>query len=165
MKTPRSGTPGLITLASIGEAGYPELRTVVLQSIDRDAGTVETFTDSETPKVTEFIANSKASVLIWQPVSGLQIRLLGNCRVIQGDDALSEWENVPEIARKNYGVTPSPGSVIAGPGDYKRIPHPDRLTNLEITISQMDVVHLAKPYDIRAKYHRQDGWAGEWLAP
>lgn len=164
-KTSRSGTPGLITLASIGANGHPEMRIVVLRRVNRTGGIVETFTDSETPKVQELLNNSNASALIWQPATGLQIRLLGQCEVIHGERALSEWADVPNVARKNYGITPAPGSKISQSGDYERLPQPDRLANLRITISQMDVVHLAKPYDIRASYRRLDDWAGHWLSP
>lgn len=163
--TPRSGTPGLITLASIGGDGHPEMRTVVLRRVCQSAGTVETFTDSETPKVFEINNNSKVSVLIWQPVSGLQIRLSGDCEVLRGDQVFGEWADIPKVARKNYGVTPVPGTKIARPDEYERIPQPSRLANLRITISRLDVVHLAKPYDIRAVYQRKDDWAGQWLSP
>jgi pyridoxamine 5'-phosphate oxidase len=164
-RTKRSGTLGLITLASVGNAGRPEMRTVVLRRVNRNNGTVETFTDSATPKVEEIRANSIASVLIWQPENGLQIRLQGTAKILDGEPVRLEWDDIPEVARKNYGVTPAPGTVIANSSDYQRIPNPDRLANLKMEISEMDVVHLSTPYDIRARYYRSDGWSGQWLSP
>lgn len=164
-KTKRSGTPGLISLATVDAKNRPEIRTVVFRRVNKALGTVETFTDSDTPKVLEILNNSYVTAMIWQPDNGLQIRLRGNCNILTGDAVLPEWEQIPSGGKRNYGVTPAPGTMIAAPDAYQRIPSPTRLACLTLRIEEMDVVHISKPYDIRAKFRRSDGWGGEWLSP
>lgn len=164
-KTKRSGTPGLISLATVDADNRPEIRTVVFRRVNKALGTVETFTDTGTQKILEIRNNSYVTAMIWQPENGLQIRLRGNCSILTGDAVLAEWEQIPPRGQRNYGVTPAPGTIIGRPDAYERIPSPTRLACLTIKIEEMDVVHISKPYDIRAKFRRSNYWAGEWLSP
>jgi len=138
---------------------------VVFRRVNKTLRTVETFTDSDTPKITEIRNNANVTAMIWQPENGLQIRLRGVCSILTGDVVLPEWEQIPPRGQRNYGVTPAPGTIIDKPDAYTRDPSPTRLACLTVRIEEMDVVHISKSYDIRAKFRRSDDWIGAWLSP
>lgn len=152
-------------LATIGLHGGPEARMVVLRGADRAAGSVAVHTDSGTTKIAELHADPRASLHIWNEQAQLQMRLRGAVRIATGDGAGSAWARVPDGSRSNYGVTPTPGTVIAASDAYKRVPDPARFTVLTLEIAEMDVVHLSDDYHRRVLYRRDDGWQGQWLAP
>ncbi|MGJ8584755.1 MAG: pyridoxamine 5'-phosphate oxidase family protein [Marinosulfonomonas sp.] len=163
--TARSGVPGLVTLATVDASGQPECRTVVLRGADRGLGTVETYSDSETPKIRDITANPKVSVLIWQPAFRIQIRLNGTADIVAGTELGQVWKDMPPHSKKNYGMTPPPGTEIAEANMYERRPNIARLAKLRITLSDIDVVHMQRGSDIRAQFSKSDDWAGKWLAP
>lgn len=164
-QTSRNGTPGLISLASVNPSGEPECRTVVLRSANRERGVVDTFSDNLACKTAEIRQNPNVTALIWQPTTGLQIRLRGHAEVFDGQDIRALWGDMPARGRKNYGVTPAPGSEIPRSDAFQRKPDPTRLAHLVITVNEIDVVYLGPPNDIRARFCRNDDWAGRWLAP
>ncbi|MBV1868760.1 MAG: pyridoxamine 5'-phosphate oxidase family protein [Marinosulfonomonas sp.] len=164
-QSPRSGPPGLATLATTGPDGAPELRSVVLRSASRASAVVETLTDAATPKVAQLRLAPQIGLLVWCPELLLQIRLRGEATVITGKDLPDEWAALPKEARQNYGVTPDPGTPIAASDAYQRVPERNRLACLRVTLRQIDVVHLDPKHDIRALYTRADAWRGQWLAP
>lgn len=163
--TARSGVPGLVTLATADATGQPECRTVVLRGADRRRATIETYSDSETPKVRDITANPKVSVLIWQPAFRIQIRLNGTSEIIAGRELDQEWKKLPPHSKKNYGMTPPPGTEISEASKYERRPSITRFSKLLITVNEIDVVHMQRGSDIRAQFSQSDDWAGKWLAP
>ena len=165
VQTPRGGHVRLLTLATIGANGGPELRQVVLRRANRAAGEIEIFTDATTPKCGEITLRPQVSVLIWQARDKLQIRLRGKAQIIEGQQTMTDWQEMAPAQRSNYGTVPTPGTPIADAGTYERVPDPARLAILRIRINEIDVVHLTRPHDLRALYQRADGWQGQWLAP
>ena len=161
----RGGFPGLAVLSTIGEGGGPESRAMVLRRADREAGVIDMYSDSETPKVRQIAAEPRVAVQLWASQQRIQLRLGGRAAVITGPQAQEEWRRVPDHAIVNYGVMPPPGTPIAAPNAYERRPEQGRFAVLRITIETIDLVHLGEPHHIRAAFRRANGWAGHWLAP
>ncbi len=165
LQTPRGGYSGLVTLATIGVGGGPEMRQVVLRRVDQAVGTVEIHTDARTPKLAQIAADNRASALIWNEGDRLQIRLSGEAEIVHKADAGDLWNAMTPEQRGNYGTDPAPGTAIDAAGSYTRAARRDRLAVLRIMIARIDVVHLDRPNDLRACYLRGDDWRGQWLAP
>ena len=159
-------TPNARTVfATIGLDGGPEARIVVLRGADRQAGTVAVHTDNGSVKITELNRDPRASLHIWNEETQLQMRLRGEVDIATGPSVSHLWSRMPDRSRANYGVSPTPGTVIAESDAYTRSPDPNRLAQLTLQISEMDVVHLSDDYHRRALYRRADNWQGVWLAP
>ncbi len=155
----------LVVLASVGDDGGARARTVALRHADRAADIVELHTDVTTPKVAELRANPRAALHLWLPDDVLQIRLRGTVEVRTEPAADADWAEVPRFSRGNYGVVPAPGTPIPRPDAYDRQPDRAKFAVLHLTVDDIDLVHLGETYHRRARYRRQDGWAGHWLAP
>lgn len=151
--------------ATVGIDGAPEARTVALRSADRAAGRVEVHTDTRSAKVAQLKADPRAALHVWEPRALLQIRLRLTVRVLEGAEVLATWDEVPQTSRPSYGVTPAPGTPIAGPHDYDRRPDAARFAVLEGMVDEIETVHLGEPAHTRALFRRADGWRGRWLAP
>lgn len=153
------------TLASLGTDGAPEVRSVALRGTDRLAGAVCVHTDIASTKIDGIRRDHRVSLHLWQPSLDLQLRLRGVVTILAGNAVQEVWNRLPKATRGNYGVTPAPGTPIARSDSYCRVPDHDRFAVLDITLDQIDIVHLSADYHLRALFRRQDGWVGQWLAP
>ena len=144
------------TLATIGQDG-PELRTLVLRGVDREASMLELHTDMASPKVAQIVAEPRVALHVWIPRDRLQIRLKGQAIVERGDPAL--FARLPAAARANYGGA-VPGSP---PGQQTKEGDPARFGAIRLTVHEIDALVLAEPH-IRAIYTAPD-WAGRWVTP
>ncbi len=162
---PRGGHPGLLTLATTGADGGPELRQLILRKADRATARLTVFTDAATPKVAQIRSENRIAVLLWNADAQLQIRARGSAEVTSGAGAAADWVRIEPAQRGNYGTQPVPGTPIASADGYRRVPDPERLAIIDITLDEIDAVHLGRPSHRRAVFSRQSGWAGEWVAP
>ncbi len=104
-----------ITLATQSDWG-PEARTVVLRKFDRKERSLLFYTHSDSPKVTELKKNPKASILGYNPQQNYQIRLRGECKLVQQDElAQTKWSKIPLDSRKHYLLRQPPGSWVDFP--------------------------------------------------
>lgn len=149
-------------LASQGVAGGGEARTVVLRGASQSDGIVEMHTDGASEKAAELCEEPRATVHVWDPRARLQIRLRVTVSQVAGDR--EAWDRVPPASRHAYGAAPPPGHPIPAPGRVEANPDPDRFVRLIGRIDEIDLLHLGEPHR-RARYRRDEGWAGTWLAP
>ncbi len=151
-----------ITLATLGLDGYPQARTLVLRSANRDLAAVELFTDGATNKINELGAHPKASVLVWDR-DLFQIRLSVDVEITQGPEEI--WQTFRGTAPQNYGGTPTPGTPMAAAEDYIPSSEQSRFMVLNCTIQAIDTVYLGPDLHRRASFTRADGFKGTWIAP
>ena len=154
----------LVALATVAEDGGPAARFVVLRAADPAEAWLEVHTDIETVKVAEVRARGVATILAWDPVSGLQARARARVEIRTGEEVRAQWEAVPPTARVSYGTEPAPGTVIPGPLAYDKPPVFERFAVLRLVVEDLDLVDLNEPHR-RAVFSRPDGFAGAWLAP
>jgi pyridoxamine 5'-phosphate oxidase len=152
------------TLATLGHDGWPEARTVVLRSADRDTGTLSVHTDLHSAKVKSLQSCPRAALHVWNSDDRLQLRLSAEVSVRSGADVAGVWAAVTDHARQSYGVTPAPGLPISAALDYVKSPGIGSFAVLECRIVAVDLLHLGERHR-RAGYRREGGWSGQWLAP
>lgn len=148
-------------LATVGARGA-EARILVLRHADRARGTLALYTDAATAKVSELAAEPRATLLVWDPLSRLQIRL--RVHVTARPAARAEWAALSEPARQVYGGAPAPGEPIAAPNRHTPATDATRFTVLEARIDEIETLRLSAPHE-RARFRCSDGFAGTWLAP
>lgn len=150
--------------STVSRDGMPEVRTVVLRSASQSGAIVEVHTDLNTPKVDALRANAKAALMIWLPKPRLQIRLIANVDIVEGNAAASAWDSVPVRSRVSYGTRPDPGQPIEHAFAYEKVPDRTRFAILRCNVTDIDLVSLTEPH-VRAVYQRSEGWVGTWVAP
>jgi len=144
------------TLATIGPDG-PELRTLILRHVDRDAGVLELNTDMASPKVAQIGADPRVALHVWVPSDQLQIRMRATAVVRQGDPEL--FTHLPPQVRANYGGA-APG---AEPGPAPADEDPARFAAIRLKLHRIDALVLHEPRR-RAVFTAPD-WRGRRVAP
>ncbi len=152
-------------LTSIGTEGGPAARVMALRGADRESGTVTAYADSQSDKIAEFRADPRAGLLLWLEKAGMQIRLSGRAEITTGPQIQAVWDTMPAADRRNYGVTPPPGTPIDSSGAFERRPGPKRLAVLTLHIERADIVVFGADHDRRALFTSAGNWRGTWLAP
>lgn len=152
------------TFATVSPEGRPEARTVVLRAADRAHATLEVHTDTASAKVAALQATPWAELHVWDSRAKMQLRLAAQVTVLTGAETAAHWASVPEAARVSYGTQPEPGRVIPHVYAYEKPPCPDRFAVLRCALAAIDLVHLDTRHR-RARYTRDTGWSGAWLAP
>ncbi len=152
------------TFATVSPAGWPEARTVVLRRADRAEAVLEVFTDLASGKVASLRAAPLAALHVWEPSPRLQIRVQAEVEILTGDAVAERWEGLTPEGRTSYGCVPPTGAPIAAALAYEKTSDPAAFAVLRCRAVSIDAVHLGEVHR-RALYLREDGWAGEWLAP
>ncbi|MEL6685597.1 MAG: pyridoxamine 5'-phosphate oxidase family protein [Pseudomonadota bacterium] len=152
------------TFATVSPGGWPEARTVVLRSADREAGVVTIHTDLFSDKIKSLQAEPRAALHVWDAKQDLQIRLQAEGSISSGAKTRALWDKIPDHARQSYGVTPPPGTLIETALDYVKTPDPDTFAVLTCTVMTIDAVHLGADHR-RVSYSRARHWQGQWLSP
>lgn len=152
------------TLATVSPDGWPEARTVVLRSTDRDAAEVNFHTDLYSDKIKSLRATPRVALHIWDAEQNLQIRLQAEVTIRSGHDTRALWDKIPDHAQQSYGVTPPPGAPIGTALDYLKQPDPATFAILHCRVMHIDAVHLGVDHR-RACFSRASQWIGQWLSP
>ncbi len=152
------------TLVTVDAEGMPQARTVVLRAADPETAVLKVYSDCNAAKVAEVRQSQSAGIHIWDREAHLQIRILARASVVMGEPVAALWDRIPEHARCNYGTQPAPGKPIDQGLAYERLPNFDDFAVIELAVMQLDLLHLGHEHR-RARFERDDGWAGRWLAP
>lgn len=152
------------TFATVSTDGWPEARTVVLRTADREAGLVTVHTDLYSDKIKSLQASPRAALHIWDAKQDLQIRLQAEVVIDTGAATRVLWDKIPDHAQQSYGVTPPPGTPIKAALDYVKDPDPDTFAVLQCTVTTIDAVHLGTDHR-RVSFLRVGHWHGQWLSP
>ena len=152
------------TLASVSPEGTPQARTIVLRAADKSASTLDIHTDLRSANVGDLRVTSFAALHVWDASAHLQLRLEAHVTLLTGPDVTAIWANVPVASRLSYGSTPAPGQPIVQTLDYTKAADPASFVILRLSSTIVDALHLG-PHNRRARFDRDDDWAGMWLAP
>lgn len=153
-----------LTLATLGENGFAQLRTVVLRGCDAGARSLDIYTDAASAKVGQLRVNPRAGLHVWDASAHLQTRIEAEVEIISGPDVAAIWKGLTSDVQMNFGCTPPTGAAIEGSLDYEKRPDPATFTVLRAHVCAIDAVHLG-PVHRRASFVRANGWAGQWLVP
>ncbi len=152
------------TLATVTPEGKPQARTVVLCAADKGTGTLDIHTDLHSAKVAELRRTPFAALHVWDAAARLQMRLEATATILTGPDAAVVWAGVPDASRQSYSILPRPGQPITEALDYAKRPDPAIFAVVRLTVQTIDALHLG-PHHRRARFDRNAGWDGIWLAP
>ena len=152
------------TFATVSRDGWPEARTVVLRTADKEGAEVSVHTDLYSDKVKSLQATPRAALHIWDAAQDLQIRLQAKVTIQSGPQVRDLWARIPDHAQQSYGVTPPPGVAINEALDYVKDPDPATFAILLCQVTDIDAVHLGIDHR-RCSFSRVGHWQGQWLSP
>ncbi|MFQ6547022.1 pyridoxamine 5'-phosphate oxidase family protein [Aestuariibius sp. 2305UL40-4] len=152
------------TFATISPHGWPEARTVVLRRAERAEAVLKVFTDLGSGKIASLRAAPLAALHVWEPSPRLQIRVQAEVEILSGDAVAERWDHLTPEGRTSYGCVPPTGTPIGEALAYEKTSDQAAFAVLQCRAVSIDAVHLGEVHR-RALYRREDGWAGEWLAP
>ncbi|WP_316013485.1 pyridoxamine 5'-phosphate oxidase family protein [Roseobacter sp. HKCCA0434] len=154
------GRPVLGTIAPDG----PRLRTVVLRFADRLSSMIHIYSDARAAKIDELRRDRRASLHVWDPERALQLRLRGEA-IVHEDTALARTalDDLPAHARDLYRASPAPGTPIEDPGavNFDMV----HFALIAFEISEIEVLHITRPFHRRALFAAEFDWQGQWLTP
>jgi len=156
-------------LATMGLAGMPQVRTVVLRRFERSGGEVELFTDGRSPKVAEIQANPAVSLLFWDKGANLQVRASGQAKVgTVGADIEAAKARLGDNVLGDYARAAPPGSPAPDPEAARNVAFdvPAHFACITVAVDRLDVLELDRNGHNRAFFRRSvANWAGHWVVP
>lgn len=103
----------LVSVANMGDSGFPELRTVVLRYHNMEERFVAFHTDIRSPKIKAMRLNPKVSLLMYDPEAKIQLRLKGLATIHHKDPfSDSQWENTRPMSKYCYLTKQGSGSIV-----------------------------------------------------
>lgn len=140
-----------VTLASVDstkQVPEPDLRMVVLRAVDEDRNLLF-YTDSRSPKTDQFKSNPKASALLFDPTSMIQLRIYGEVSVdTESEEHLNALKRLTDDSRINYSTLDTPGT----PSASRIISHDIQKTHfalLKFQSQTFDLLHLRRDGALR----------------
>lgn len=170
--THRNSPWHLVHVATLRE-NQPELRTMVLRGANPHDRTLWVHTDSRSLKCADIFKNSLSSLLFYDPIERLQLRLTGTFK-IDSDSTETEqaWVKLTASARRCYQGPLRPGTKTEEM--FPNIPLEavdqklgrDRFTRLVFSVSKMDWLFLDSKGHQRAQWEFRDYEVlASWIAP
>lgn len=167
-------------LATVGLDGAAQCRTVVLRGFDPARRLMTVYTDYRSPKVAEIERDARISLVFFEGVSKVQLRIFGIAALHRGDATAEQaWSRLEMFGRRCYlGAAPGAPSQepSAGlPPDLLGIA-PDaarsaigfqNFTVIEIRMEKLDWLYLSPSGDRRARltWDARGAFAADWLTP
>jgi hypothetical protein len=156
----------MISLATIGLDGSPQLRTVVLRGFDRTAPSLVFHTDRRAAKYAELSNLPHAAALAYDPGAKLQIRMEGTAAIISGGGAAEIWARLQPTSRLCYHTPDAPGGTLGGDSPLTEAQARSNFCVCTLTISKLDVLYLRAAGHLRAQARfTQAGTSAAWVAP
>ncbi|HHP7239326.1 pyridoxamine 5'-phosphate oxidase family protein [Longibacter sp.] len=172
-RTPTFGTAGI---------DQPQLRTVILRAVQREARALSFHSDRRSSKVSEIRSNDRIAWHAWNPERSLQLRLRGSATVHTTDPvADGMWESEPPASLGHYLKPEAPATVVDEPddglpdgfhaGDLIREDVADGRPHFAVirtVIDEIDALHLQRGNHQRATFRWNESgktFEGDWVVP
>lgn len=158
----------------------PHLRIMVLRHACPNTRLLRFHTDMRSTKISQVAEKSDSSVLFYDPMAKVQIRLSGRAHIAQsGPEADAAWEQSTPFARRCYMAEFGPGSELNGPSSglpewiEGRQPDEEQLVSARanFAIFMFEARHLEWLYLANSGHRRalwswdSNSWNGRWLVP
>ena len=161
-------------LPALGAHGLngPEVRTMVLRSVDPVTRQLIAQTDVRSTKVPGFRKDPRVAWHFFDPQTKVQVRANGRVTVHHDNEVTrAAWAAVPEANRRNYATPTAPGLPVDDPslgqaqaGDYTAAYANFTVLSAEITF--IDWLQLGDERHRRAQFvWTGSDWRGAWVAP
>jgi hypothetical protein len=103
----------LLTVATVGDEGGPEARTVVLRGFNAERRELWFHTDSRSPKAGQIVRDGRVALHWYDAQARLQIRIAALAVVHQADPiARDAWLASQPMSRACYGSAAAPGTPL-----------------------------------------------------
>ena len=161
--------------------GDGDLRMMVLRECDAGIARLRFHTDARSPKAQAIGTGGAISVLAFDPVDKVQLRLRGTGRIeVHGSVADAAWAAATAFARRCYLAEAAPGAASAvatsglpaevegiNPSEEQLLPARANFAVLLIEPQRLDWLYLAHNGHRRAQFTRggDGGWQGTWVVP
>lgn len=164
-----SGHPfRFVTLATVDKNNTPHQRTVVLRDLSK--GRMFTiYTDSRSDKVSQIRENDSVSLLFYNDMEKLQLRITGTATIVKaGEEYKRHWEISASRSPHSYTSVVPPGTEILKPEKAYHW-HLERTPNfclIKIEAGRMEFLQLDGVRHIRSeKIFRDEEEMVRWIAP
>lgn len=159
-------SPGrVLALSTLDPDLGPSSRMAILRGARRSENALELHTDRRSDKMGHIWADPRVNVLFWDDRAQVQGRIWGRAEVLTGTDVADRWARIPDMGRRVYGGTPPPGTPIPAPEAHDPDPTQADFAVLILRAQVIDILHLAQPRHLRARFRVDQDWAGTWVAP
>lgn len=158
------------TVSSIDESGINS-RVMVLREFNLKKRFMRFHTDYRAPKVKQYKKNNIASVLCYDPILKIQIKLQGTIAVnYQNSITRSAWDGSTTRSKKCYSVKGGSSLKISNPVEYdlKDGNIEDGYMNFAVLIFSfitLEFLHLKSSGHRRALHTWDDKLQSSWLVP
>jgi pyridoxamine 5'-phosphate oxidase len=113
---------GLPTLATLSPHG-PRARVLALRSVDPVERLFVFHTDVRSDKVRELRADSRVSLVFWDPGDAIEARFTGTASVHCRDQVAREaWQAVSLLRRMASAIEYTPGAMLSAPTRFDTLP-------------------------------------------
>ena len=146
-------------------------RVMVLREFDLEKRFMRFHTDYRAPKIKQFKNNSIASVVGYDPILKVQIKLQGNIEPhYQNSVTRNAWDGSTTRSKKCYSVKGGSSLKIDNPREYdlKEGNINDGYINFAVlifTFDSLEFLHLKSSGHRRALHTWNDKYASQWLVP
>ena len=146
-------------------------RVMVLREFDLEKRFMRFHTDYRAPKIKQFKNNSIASVVGYDPILKVQIKLQGNIKPhYQNSVTRNAWDCSTTRSKKCYSVKGGSSFEIDNPSEYdlKDGNIDDGYINFAVlifTFDSLEFLHLKSSGHRRALHTWNDRYASQWLVP
>ena len=146
-------------------------RVMVLREFDLEKRFMRFHTDYRAPKIKQFKNNSIASVVGYDPILKVQIKLQGNIKPHhQNSVTRNAWDGSTTRSKKCYSVKGGSSFKIDNPSEYdlKNGNIDDGYINFAVlifTFDSLEFLHLKSSGHRRALHTWNDRYASQWLVP
>lgn len=164
----------LLVLATIDENNEPQNRNVVLRKVDMFNALVRFHTDKRSNKINDIKHNETISLLGYDKVDKLQIRLTAKAKIEESEKVLYDvWSKMRPMSRECYRVKDKPGKIINSREDVifesegeKKLNGFENFSIINCHINTIETLFLHSAGHIRAKYiNKNNKFYGNWLIP
>ena len=158
------------TVSSIDESGINS-RVMVLREFNLKKRLMRFHTDYRAPKIKQYMRNNIASVICYDPILKIQIKLQGTIAVnYHNSITRSAWDGSTTRSKKCYSVKGGSSLKISNPGEYdlKDGNIEDGYINFAVLIfsfTTLEFLHLKSSGHRRALHTWDDKLQSSWLVP
>ncbi len=133
-------------MATIGDDGAPDARTLVLRSADFATRWLVFFTDTRSPKVAQLQRDPRAQLVFWCPRLRWQLRVQAEVNVDSMSDKVQEaWSRIRTTgAAREYLAPVPPGAALPQGEAHEASAEAPHFSILRAGVLGMDLLLLAR---------------------
>jgi pyridoxamine 5'-phosphate oxidase len=159
-------------VATVGAAGLPKSRVVILREADAARKILRFNADIRTQKWGELTAQPAISLAFYDELEKTQLRVEGRAVLYtQNETAKLAWDASQRMSRIGYGAEPGPGAAIDDPTQFTMPETDDAIAlafvhfgTVEIAVHSIEWLYL-KVRGNRRAFFDLDAASAQWLVP